>query len=145
MDEIKLVLCCASHMNSTSRLPYLAAMIRSWEAQSLRTQLWLSISYDAAVPGMKEAIMRTATSHPARLKLFIHRTRRSQFDHYQFLLQRIGPEDRKWLAFVDDDDILGNCRMELFKMVIAEVFPDGVVERQRTSNGRPYCNDSALY
>jgi hypothetical protein len=110
MNPPILVGVCGSHLDSVQRIGYLRAMLRSWAEQEHGIALYLSLSCE---PGLEEEVSkeveRLQNAHPT-LTMSRVETKRSQFQHYALITQRLLAEhtcnsDSVWVLFSDDDDI----------------------------------------
>lgn len=118
-----IIFFCASHINSYERINYLLFMINSILEQKMKTPLYLSISYIKEVePHIK--ILDYKYKNNKLIKIFIHEEKKSQFEHYNFLLQQIDNLflNNTWCLFTDDDDYNHpNRSLEYYKILNSKI------------------------
>lgn len=102
---IPCIALCASHVDSPQRLNLLKCSIDSMLNQNHKVPIWISIS-------TLEDTLDIYYENIPDFHIFVHtNTKKSQFEHFWFLIQQIeglggGPEnlDKTFYIFFDDDD-----------------------------------------
>lgn len=118
MQFDKLIVLCASHIQSKQRLYYLNDMLNSWSNQSRPSILYISISYSNELKDdvyellAKWHNINIFPSEELEIYIIQYRKRQSQFSHYTYLLQEYKEELKdKWIMFTDDDDLWNSNRI----------------------------------
>jgi hypothetical protein len=114
-----LVAMCGSHIANPMRLRYLGEMLDSYEAQTKKIPLYISVSYTKVMKkSLKEFIFLRSSSNEDIHFVNITPELRGQFDHYRIitkLLENQMVEDCETrVIFTDDDDIWAKNRVEIF-------------------------------
>ena len=109
-----LITFCASHISLESRIPLLKNAIESVLNQLHKTCLFVSISYNKIeLESQLETMIAQQCATNEYIKVYLHPKKQlSQFEHYNFLIERIDPlfYNRTWVMFMDDDDFSHNLR-----------------------------------
>lgn len=113
---ISLVTLCASHITELSRLRHFENLLKSFIKQTVKCKMYISISCDSQpelLKSLKDLILYIETQTNL-IKIHVQGTKKSQFEHYNYLVQTLTQNNHKkvWCLFTDDDDYLAPTRNE---------------------------------
>jgi hypothetical protein len=127
-----LVLLCGSHIRESSRISTLSETLESWRTQNSKVAFWVSISFETPILASESTEILHRYSNIPKFRVFVQKRPFKQFEHYAFLVNQLQALRAKkghssaearpielWVAFVDDDDTLGSCRIECFEALIS--------------------------
>lgn len=119
----QLIALCASHINSWPRLAHFRHMVHSWIDQVCPIPLFVEMSVET--PDLADQIrVFLAKIDDPFLTITIADNKRSQFGHYQALVDRLGTcYSHTWVLFTDDDDLWHPRRSETYANALANT-PD---------------------
>lgn len=104
-----LITLCASHITSIDDIARIKDMIASHNSQTLKTKLYISISYE---DDLVKYIQELQTDNTI---LYIRHNPTTQFMHYKLLVDDLLPIYKDiHVLFTDDDDILHPHRNEIY-------------------------------
>ncbi len=104
-----LITLCASHITSMDDIIRIKEMIESHDNQTLKTKLYISISYEN---DLLKYIHELASNNTI---LYIRHTPATQFMHYKLLVNDLLPIYKNiHVLFTDDDDILHPHRNAIY-------------------------------
>lgn len=131
---MNLVTFCASHINNADRLNLFENLVRSVQNQVVKTTFFVSLSYEECV--RKSVKSKLSSLRQPNIKIFVQRTKMSQFEHYKFLCEQIDPifMNRTWCLFTDDDDYLSPLRNKTYMQML-----------KTSANEVCVCNRSILF
>jgi hypothetical protein len=118
---MELLCLCASHIDNIQRLSYFNYMIESWDCQKHKVKLYVSMSvetklYETVIENNKKLLLK----YDKLLYIFIHKNKKSQFQHYKWLTNKLNTKDA-WIMFTDDDDIWHPYRTSNFNEAINRI------------------------
>ena len=127
----RMICCCASHMDSDKRLNRFKLMLESWNTQTVVSviPLWISMSFETKKLEQEVDKLIAEYAKVSPLVLFKSTSKKSQFQHYAFLIEKI-KSHRKfkstldagfWIMFTDDDDTWEKDRVWRYALKIAVI------------------------
>lgn len=123
----KIIALCASHIDSFERLSNLKQMICEWNSQEVKIPLFIGISVDdpffiSAFDYFDEAYVIYPT-----ICFFISSEKKSQFQHYKQVYEKIKDiysTENPYVVFTDDDDLWHPQRITHYAAALKETKTD---------------------
>lgn len=134
---------CASHIDSAMKVYKLKKMLVSWDNQTHKIPMILSISCDEKLHKVFEVLIGHLSKY-SYLTIHDERyTKRTQFVHYKLICERYHDVLRDtWVIFTDDDDIWMSSRSQTFVNYMNEFSSVDFILYPYVYQGRDYIHNA---
>lgn len=111
----KLIVLCASHLDSERRVQYFLELLQCYRDQSSIAEFHISISFEKEISEDVKKVFSFIIDLKKKnypITFYVQKERKYQFEHYKILSQKsfLG---NPWIIFSDDDDLWDNKRVSI--------------------------------
>lgn len=120
-NDILLISLCALHINTKEKIKKLENMLISWNQQTYKIKMIISISYDESIKNdMEQLINKQFNKYGNDLIIIDNKiNKKTQFEHYKIISKKYYDiYHTHYVIFTDDDDIWNNNRTAIYNILL---------------------------